>query len=146
MCFVTARSSSIPRLDHDARQRPSILPGQDSHLNVNSDSSVDFSGRTSGPQQGLVVFQARESETLESNPFIINSHSESVFDGVFYIPNGEFELNSHSGAGTSTPLHMALIARTMTINSDADLIVTAEGGAGPWPVAMSSGGAVRLIQ
>jgi len=47
--------------------------GKSGRLELNSDSTFEVSGRTSGTYAGMLIFQSRDAITLETAPFIMNS-------------------------------------------------------------------------
>jgi type II secretory pathway pseudopilin PulG len=109
---------------------------KDSRLNVNSDSVIQLTGRTSGTHKGFVLFQSRNASTLEADFHIINSHSTSYLEGVIYAPNGKLKFNSHSDMNAKANF-TTIVARHMELNSFGTLQLNAEyqnGTPPPTPV------------
>ena len=99
-------------------------------LVLNSDSTLDLSGRTSGTHQGMLIFQSRAPITLQTAPFIVNSTGSMRSDGTIYMPNGSITFND-SGITNMTSAWTVIIVRSLLMNSLAKLIVNTNYGGGP---------------
>ncbi len=104
--------------------------GQNGRLVLNSDSSLDLSGRTSGVRQGMLIYQSRDPITLQASPFIVNSSSAMKTEGTIYMPNGGIIFNA-SGVTNMTSAWTVIIVRQLQLNSLAKLIVNTNFGGGP---------------
>ncbi len=110
---------------------------KDARLNVNSDSDLEISAPTSGPYAGILMFQSRDSETLNAAPFIINSDSTTKLEGTIYLANGKLELNSQSSSNSGAA-YTAVIVNQMVLNSAGNFVVNSDyTGNTPLPSLLS---------
>lgn len=84
-------------------------------FNINSDSHIEFRGRTSGPYAGMVFFQERGSRADYS---ILNSDSSSIIEGVIYLPSTSLHLNSKGAISSASPW-TGIIVDKLELNSDS---------------------------
>lgn len=98
-------------------------------FNINSDSHIAFSGRTSGPYAGLVFFQERGSRADHS---ILNSDSSSIIEGVIYLPSTSLHLNSKGVISKASPW-TGIIVDKLELNSDSIMTINTDYAASSVP-------------
>lgn len=118
-----------------------FFQGKEGRLNVNSDSRVNLVAPSSGVYQGILLFQSRESITLESDYHIVNSDGNTVLQGAIYFPNGQLMLNSLSTTNAAADWTV-LIARRLSLNSFGTFVAKA-GYASETPVPAALAGLGR---
>lgn len=101
-----------------------FFQGQNGRLNVNSNSVLNIAAASAGTYKGIVIFQSPDPVTLSSPPHIVNSDSSTRIEGTIYVPNGQLVLNSF-GTANLLSQHLAVIARTMELNSSGRFEVKA---------------------
>lgn len=120
--------------------------GNNTRFNINSDSHIEFRGRTSGPYAGLVFFQERGSRADYS---ILNSDSSSIIEGVIYLPSTPLHLNSRGRISSASPW-TAIIVDRLELNSDSIMNINTDYASSSVPVPAGigpgdgTGGAVAL--
>jgi Flp pilus assembly protein TadG len=107
-----------------------FFAGQYGRLQLNSDSTLQISGRTSGTYQGMAMFQSRDAITLSTPAHQVNGNSGMKSTGTIYMPNGALHFNS-DGTTNLNSEWMVIVVRAMLLNSDANLIINTEYGLGP---------------
>ncbi|MEM1197935.1 MAG: pilus assembly protein TadG-related protein [Pseudomonadota bacterium] len=104
-------------------------------FNINSDSHIEFRGRTSGPYAGLVFFQERGSRADYS---ILNSDSSSIIEGVIYLPSTPLHLNSKGRISSASPW-TAVIVNELELNSDSVMNINTDYASSSVPVPAGIG-------
>lgn len=122
-----------------------FFQGKEGRLNVNSDSRVTLSAPRSGTYAGILFFQSRASETLDSDYHILNSDGTSKLEGALYFPNGQLMLNSISTANVAADW-TALITRRLVLNSFGTFVANAKYTSDtPVPAALAGMGGERSV-
>jgi hypothetical protein len=98
-----------------------FLKGTKGKINFNDTSSVNITAPTTGPLQGLLIFQDRNSSSSHS----WNGRSTSLV-GVIYLPSGDLTANSNH---LITPYRSCtvIIANTLKLNSGAGVSIDLTG-------------------
>ncbi len=111
--------------------------GKEGRLVLNSDSTLNLSGRTSGTYQGMLFFQSRDPITLQTPPFLVNSSGSMKTEGTIYMPNGSMMFND-SGVTNLTSAYTVIIIRHLQLNSLAKVIVNTDYFSGtPLPTELA---------
>jgi hypothetical protein len=122
-----------------------FFEGKDAYLDISSGITVQLSGRRSGTYAGLIIFQSRNSITLQTPPFIINSNSGSKIEGTVYMLNGTVRVNSRSTSNSAS--YTAFVVRKMEINSLSNLLVNTDyKGLVPLPEGLKGMGGERMVR
>jgi Flp pilus assembly protein TadG len=123
--------------------------GKSGRLVLNSDSTLNLTGRTSGTYQGMLFFQSRDPITLQTASFMVNSSGSMKTEGTIYMPNGSIQFND-SGITNLTSAYTVIIIRHLYLNSLAKVIVNTDYVSGtPLPtelVGLQHPEGIRLVK
>jgi hypothetical protein len=89
-------------------------------LTMNSAANVNLTAPTSGQQAGMVIWQA----TGDTNAMILDSASNSNWNGAVYVPSAQLTLN---GGSTATAYGM-VVAQSVMLDSAISLGNCGSGG------------------
>jgi Flp pilus assembly protein TadG len=122
-----------------------FFQGKDAYLDISSGSTAQLSGRRSGTYAGMIIFQSRNSITLQAPPFIINSHSGSMIEGTVYMLNGTVRVNSQSTSSSAS--YTAFVVRKMEVNSLSNLLINTDyKGLVPLPEGLKGMGSEQIVR
>jgi hypothetical protein len=93
-------------------------------VQVHSNSKMHVKAPDSGLYKGVLFFQGRGN----SEQFIINTTADLDLDGLIYVPDGEFLINSNATISPVTG-DVAAIVNRILINSGSTLHIDRDIGA-----------------
>lgn len=100
--------------------------GTNDAINIagSSTGTVNLGGLTGGIYQGILIFQARNA----SEPVSITGNGNFTMEGTFYAPDANLKL---AGNGTTSIIGSQLIADTISVSGNGNVVVDYSGYAKP---------------
>ncbi len=107
-------------------------------LTMNSASQMTLSAPTSGPQAGMLIWEASNN----TSSMILDSGSNSSWGGAIYVPDAQLTLNG----GSTAAAYGMVVANSVMLNSTLTLACTSmPGGVCPGSGGASSGSATVAL-
>jgi len=119
-------------------QGNAILTGSDvvlvfdrhSHFAFTQQSTVDLSGRTSGPYAGFVIATTRKN----NGTFSISSTSAEKIEGAIYIPAATLNVQGVANKVAQQSAWTVVVAQAIQVSGSADLVINANYATSTVPV------------
>ncbi len=108
-------------------------------VDFNADAHIDLSAPTSGPYDGIVIYQDRRAESGPSKVNKINGNATSVISGAFYFPKQQLQINGGAGLEFTCGQFVAYI---IEFSGNSGITNTCPGGYGDGKIM---GQHVRLV-
>jgi Flp pilus assembly protein TadG len=92
-----------------------------SHFSFTQQSTVDLSGRTSGPFAGFVIATTRQN----TGAFNISSTSAEKIEGAIYIPSATLKVQGVANKVAEQSAWTVVVAQSIQVSGSANLVINA---------------------